>query len=139
MGDAQANTSAIGKQAGMRALLLALLLALALAGRARAAPATDDQIAKAVVRYAIDAQHHQLIPAVDHVAVVGNYAIADWSSGTINGESLVERVHGSWRVILAGAVAFGARELVHDGISAATAKALIAKIAALERSETEAG
>ena len=129
----------IGKQATMRALLLTLLLVPALSGRAWAAPATDDQIASAVVRYAINVQHHQLIPAVDRVAVVGNYAIADWSSGANNGESLVKRAHGSWRVIVAGRAAFEVRDLVHDGVPAAAAKALIAKIAALERSATEAG
>ncbi|MDE2572405.1 MAG: hypothetical protein KGM44_07785 [bacterium] len=123
----------------MKGLLLAVALALAAAGRAWAAPATEDQIAKAVVSYAINVQHHQLIPAVDHVAVVGNYAIADWSSGANNGESLA--VHGSagWRIVAASTQAFEESDLRRHGVPAATAKALIAKIAALERAETEAG
>ncbi|HVA38377.1 MAG TPA: hypothetical protein VNJ51_12285 [Candidatus Dormibacteraeota bacterium] len=121
-------------------LLTGVLIVTTAAGALGASAADRDRlVAHAVVRYALDVQHYQLIPAVDHVVVVGAYALADWESGETDGESLVKRSASGWRVVAAVPQAFTERALVRRGVPASVARRLIDRIGTMERGQTAAG
>lgn len=53
----------------------------------------------AVVAYAESNAHLAAPPTVEPVAVVGNYALADWSGARKEGEALLVMRDGKWRVV----------------------------------------
>ena len=53
----------------------------------------------AVIAYAENAAHFGVPPTVEPVAVVDDYALADWTAGRKEGEALLELRDGKWRVV----------------------------------------
>lgn len=92
----------------------------------------------AVIAYAENVAHLGAAPIVEPVAVVDNYALADWTAGRKEGEALLVLRDGKWRV-----VAFENSSLadahfltVRYKVPAGEATSLVKTLLAAEKSES---
>lgn len=110
------------------AWLLALAGSAALAQGANPETQVRDLIAKTY-----DRPDHKVetVPIV----VDGDYALADWTQDEKGGRALLRRAEGQWQIMACGGDAFKDLKTLKDaGIPAGTAKTLIARLSAAERS-----
>ena len=69
------------------------------------------------------------------VAVVDNYALADWTQGNRGGRALMQKIGDQWAVAACGADGFKTLSYLEEaGIPRKTAEALIVKLNDLEKS-----
>ncbi|HEY9644991.1 MAG TPA: copper uptake system-associated protein [Chroococcidiopsis sp.] len=67
---------------------------------------------------------------VSHVAIVEDYAIADWRLGDGGGQELLHSNNGVWVVVTGGGGAMDTSDLIQAGVPKAIAMALIQQIQA---------
>ncbi len=68
------------------------------------------------------------------IAVVDDYAVADWVQGQRGGRALLQRIKGKWTIMACGADGLkNLKTLTEAGIPAPTANNIIAKLTAAEK------
>lgn len=68
------------------------------------------------------------------MAVVDEYAVADWLQGNRGGRALLHRVNGHWAIMACGADGLkNVKTLTEAGVSEPTAKSLVSQITSAER------
>ncbi|MEY3885632.1 MAG: hypothetical protein RIS87_1407 [Pseudomonadota bacterium] len=68
------------------------------------------------------------------IAVVDDYALADWVQGQRGGRALLQRVKGKWTIMACGADGLkNLQTLTEAGIPAATANNIITELTAVEK------
>jgi len=91
----------------------------------------------AIIAYAENAGHLGAAPVVEPVAVVDDYALADWTAGTKQGEALLLMHEGKWRVVAFanGSLADAHYLTIRYKVPPDEAKELVKTLLAAERRE----
>lgn len=107
---------------------LLVLMSVAIADEVQEATAIRDLIGTTFDKPALKVH-------TDPIAIVGDYAIADWIQGNLGGRALVRRRgENKWEIALcAGNGLTEQTTLEHSGIPSTTAKALLEKLAQVEK------
>jgi hypothetical protein len=91
----------------------------------------------AVIAYAENKAHLAAAPIVEPVAVVDDYALTDWTTGTKEGEALLVMRDGKWHVVAFenSSLADAHYLVVRYNVPAAEATALVKALLAAEKRE----
>ncbi|MDX2241447.1 MAG: hypothetical protein NW224_12250 [Leptolyngbyaceae cyanobacterium bins.302] len=93
---------------------------------------TDEQLVRQAVVAALThpSQPADANPRATHVAIVGDYALADWRLGEGGGEMLLMRQQGRWQKIAQTGGVMSSSWLIEQGIPESTAIQLVQRIQA---------
>ena len=92
----------------------------------------QQEIAKLISKF-YDKPNHKVVTTP--IAVVDEYALADWMQGERGGRALLQRVKGNWTIMACGADGLkDLSTLTKAGIPSAKAQSLVSKLTAAEKS-----
>lgn len=93
---------------------------------------TDEQLVRRAVVAALThpGQPADAHPSATHMAIVGDYALADWRLGEGGGEMLLMRQQGRWQKIAQTGGVMSSSWLIGQGVPESTAIQLIQRIQA---------
>lgn len=93
----------------------------------------DEAAIQMLISTTYDTPEHKV--RTEPIAVVGGYALADWTQGPRGGRALLKLAEDRWQIVSCGGDGFkNTATLVQMSIPDTTAKALIAHLAVAERS-----
>jgi len=112
--------------------LLALLFLTAPVSAAPVAERASEQQVRSLIAHTYDQLAHKV--ETDPIAIVGNYAIADWIQGERGGRALLRKSGGAWEIMVCGGDGLKQADALHSaGIAPRDASELLRKLGEVER------